>query len=69
MEFVHKEVNMRATLTFQIMRARNGEGPRGRSPPLSFKPKDVNLVGFISLINGSQACLNATDADMKQMQV
>ena len=53
-EFVHKEVNMRATLTFQIMRSHNGEGPRGRSPPLSFKPKDVTLVGFIFLINGER---------------
>ena len=45
-EFVEKEASLRKTLIFQIMRSRNGEGPRGRSPPLSFKPKDVTLVGF-----------------------
>ena len=53
-EFVEKEASLRKTLIFQIMRSRNGEGPRGRSPPLSFKPKDVTLVGFISLINGER---------------
>ena len=51
-EFVHKEVNLRSALRFQIMRSYNGEGPRGRNPPLSFRLKDVTLNGFISLTNG-----------------
>ena len=47
-DFVKKEDRLRESLKFQIMRAQNGEGPRGRNPPSSFKQKDVTLNGFIS---------------------
>ena len=53
-EFVTREHRMRQTLSFQIMRAHNGEGPRGRNPPLTFRLKDVTLNGFISVINGER---------------
>lgn len=53
-EFVKREHSMRQTLSFQIMRTHNGEGPRGRNPPLSFRLKDVSLNGFISVINGER---------------
>ena len=36
LDFMKKEDNLRQSLKFQIMRAHNGEGPRGRNPPLSF---------------------------------
>ena len=49
-----KEDNLRQSLKFQIMRARNGEGPRGRNPPLSFRLKDVTVNGFISVISGER---------------
>lgn len=47
-EFVAKEKSFRMTIGFQIMRAQNGEGPRGRNPPSNFKLKD--LMGFTGLI-------------------
>ena len=50
LDFMKKEDNLRQSLKFQIMRARNGEGPRGRNPPLSFRLKDVTVNGFISVI-------------------
>ena len=49
-----KEDNLRQSLKFQIMRARNGGGPRGRNPPLSFRLKDVTVNGFISVISGER---------------
>ena len=53
-DFMKKEDNLRQSLKFQIMRARNGGGPRGRNPPLSFRLKDVTVNGFISVISGDR---------------
>ena len=43
-EFVAKEKSLKMTIGFQIMRAQNGEGPRGRNPPLNFKHCSKNAI-------------------------